>query len=93
MQALMMGNTTKCAGRSFHLTCDPYLIYHHGMLLFTATATRLDYEYRLYWNLTPAYIMAIERYISADERDEIVQAVIEDLDGAAEWDEPLFFES
>jgi hypothetical protein len=47
---------------------------------------------RITWKLTPTYKDAIGLYCSADERNEIVLAVLNDMDGAAEWDEPHIVE-
>jgi hypothetical protein len=74
---------------SYFLSCDPYLAIIADKLCMTATAiNNRGNSVRITWKLTPVYKDAIQLYCSADERNEIVLAVLNDMDGAAEWDEP-----
>lgn len=43
------------------------------------------------WKLTPTYKTALSVFCDADKRDETTEAIIGDLDGAAEWDKPSIF--
>jgi hypothetical protein len=76
-------------GKKAYMLNDPILNYDKQgyvgqALLFDSRIETVD----LFWNFTPAFARALTTYFSADERDEIVTAIVEDIEGAAEWYEP-----
>lgn len=61
---------------------------HHGFIARALYYSDKIETVLIRWRFTPAYEIAIDTYSSADERDDTIMAIVNDYDGAAEWNNP-----